>query len=227
MGSSQQSSLLDRKLAPSLPVGRLFFVSVLSALREIMGGMSVEMMPSAREIALANVVVDIEKGAARVGWDHAPSIYALVPTALLLSDPNLPADIAEQLRAGWDGNDEHLSAIIQEDLADDDIEQVLAHLAWPETVPGAAITVERIVVPPEVEDEAPEDPEEALAFVANHPLRTDVRLAVGVLRSGESWCALRTRAFDSDDKVGQGSALVPALVDALRASLEPVTGEEA
>ena len=92
---------------------------------------------------------------------------------------------------------------------------------------GCAITVERIVVPPEVEDEAPEDPEEALAFVANHPLRTDVRLAVGVMRSGESWCALRTRAFDSDDKVGQGSALVPALVDALRASLEPVTGEEA
>ena len=86
-------------------MGRLFFVSVLSALREIMGGMSVEMMPSAREIALANVVVDIEKGAARVGWDHAPSIYALVPTALLLSDPNLPADIAEQLRAGWDGSE--------------------------------------------------------------------------------------------------------------------------
>ena len=174
--------------------------------------MTVEMMPSAREIALANVVVDIEKGAARVGWDHAPSIYALVPTAMLLADPNLPADIAEQLRTGWDGTEDHLSAIIQEDLADDDIEQVLAHLAWPETVPGAALTVERIVVPP---------------FVANHPLRTDVRLAVGVMRTGESWCALRTRAFDSDDKVGQGSALVPALVDALRASLEPVTDEQA
>ena len=162
--------------------------------------MTVEMMPSAREIALANVVVDIEKGAARVGWDHAPSIYALVPTAMLLADPNLPADIAEQLRTGWDG---------------------------PETVPGAALTVERIVVPPEVEDEAPEDPDEALAFISNHPLRTDVRLAVGVMRTGESWCALRTRAFDSDDKVGQGSALVPALVDALRASLEPVTDEQA
>ena len=52
------------------------------------------MMPSAREIALANVVVDIEKGAARVGWDHAPSIYALVPTATLLADPILPTDIA-------------------------------------------------------------------------------------------------------------------------------------
>ena len=48
-----------------------------------------------------------------------------------------------------------------------------------------------------------------------------MRLAVGVLRSGESWCALRMRPFDSDDKVGQGSVLVPALVDALRVSLEP------
>ena len=154
--------------------------------------MTVEMMPSARQIALANVVVDIEKGAARVGWDHAPSIYALVPTAMLLADPNLPADIAEQLRGGWDGSEDHLSAII-----------------------------------PEVEDEAPEDPEEALEFISNHPARTDVRLAVGVMRTGESWCALRTRAFDSDDKVGQGSVLVPALVDALRASLEPVTNEQA
>ena len=134
--------------------------------------MTVEMMPSARQIALANVVVDIEKGAARVGWDHAPSIYALVPTAMLLADPNLPADIAEQLRGGWDGSEDHLSAIIQKDLDTDDIEQVLAHLAWPEAVPGAALTVERIVVPPEVEDEAPEDPEEALEFISNHPART-------------------------------------------------------
>ena len=130
--------------------------------------MTVEMMPSARQIALANVVVDIEKGAARVGWDHAPSIYALVPTAMLLADPNLPSDIADQLRSGWDGSEDHLSAIIQEDLDTDDVEQVLAHLAWPEAVPGAAITVERIVVPPEVEDEAPEDPDEAMAFISNH-----------------------------------------------------------
>ena len=33
----QQSSLLNRKLGPSLPAGTLFFVAVLSALREIMG----------------------------------------------------------------------------------------------------------------------------------------------------------------------------------------------
>jgi len=37
MGSSQQSSLFNRKLDPSLPARTFFFVAVLSALREIMG----------------------------------------------------------------------------------------------------------------------------------------------------------------------------------------------
>ena len=178
-------------------------------------------MPTSRQIAIANVVVDIERMASRAGWDHAPSLYALVPTSALLDQPDLPAGIAEQIRAGWDGTPDHLSAIIQEDLEEDDLEEMLAHLAWPAQVAGAALTVERIVVPPEVEEQAPEDPEEALAFISNHPARTDVRLAVGALRTGESWCALRTRAFDADDKVGQGSALVPNLVDALLVSLQP------
>lgn len=178
-------------------------------------------MPSTRQIALANVVVDIERSAARIGWDHAPSLYALVHTSQLLTQPDLPEDIAQQIRKGWDGSEEHLSAVIQEDLREEDLEEVLGHLGWPEQVAGAAITVERLVVPPEVEDQAPEDPEEAIQFISNHPSRADVRLAVGALRTGESWCALRTKAFDSDDKVGQGTHLVPNLVDALLASLEP------
>ncbi len=176
-------------------------------------------MPTARQIALANVIVDIERSAARVGWDHAPSLYALVPTADLVAQPDIPTDIAEQLKTGWDGSPDHLSAIVQEDLPEDDLEELLGHLGWPPEVAGAAITVERVIVPPEVEEQAPEDPEEALQFISNHPSRTDVRLAVGALRTGESWCAVRTRAFDSDDKVGQGSALVPNLVDAIMASL--------
>ncbi len=181
-------------------------------------------MPSARQIALANVVVDIERSAARIGWDHAPSLYALVHTSQLLAQSDLPEDIAQQIRKGWDGSEEHLSAVIQEDLREDDLEEVLGHLGWPEQVAGAAITVERLVVPPEVEDQAPEDPEEAIQFISNHPSRADVRLAVGALRTGESWCALRTKAFDSDDKVGQGTNLVPNLVEALLASLEPDVG---
>lgn len=178
-------------------------------------------MPTSRQIALATIVVDIERMASKAGWDHAPSLYALVPTEQLLGQADLPEEIAQQIRADWDGTPDHLSAIIQEDLPQDDLEEVLGHLAWPAQVAGAALTVERIVVPPEVEALAPQDPEEAIAFISSHPSRTEVRLAVGVLRSGESWCALRTRTFDFDDKVGQGSNLVPNLVEALRMSLEP------
>ncbi len=179
-------------------------------------------MPTAPQIALANVVVDIEKAAAHAGWDHAPSLYALVPTQRLLEQPDIPADIADALRQGWDGSAHHLSAVIQEDLPEDDLEELLGHLAWPEQVAGAAITVERVIVPPEVEAEAPEDPEAAVEFISAHPQREEVRLAVGVLRTGERWSAIRARSFDSDDKVGQGSALVPNLTDALAASFAPV-----
>jgi len=171
--------------------------------------------------ALATVVRDIERAASRAGWDHAPSLYALVPTHQLVEQPGVPDDVAAQLRSGWDGTPWHLSAVIQEDLPDDELEDLLGHLAWPDAVAGAALTVERIIVPPEVEAQAPDDPEEALAFISSHPSRTDVRLAAGALRSGETWTAVRTRAFDADDQVGQGEALVPALTQALLASFAP------
>ena len=178
-----------------------------------------ELTPTADQIALAHVVLDIEKAASLVGWDHAPSLYALVRTATLLEQPELPDDLKDALRSEWDGTDAHLSAIVQEDFQGGDLEEMLAHLAWPESVVGAALSVERVIVPPEVEAEAPSDPDEALAFISNHPRATDVRIAAGALRGGETWSALRARTFDSDDKVGQGSQLVPGLTDALLASL--------
>ncbi|MCD4556780.1 PPA1309 family protein [Schaalia sp. lx-100] len=182
---------------------------------------STEFMPTRQQIALANVVVDIEKTAARAGWDHAPSLYALVPTQDLLERSDLPVDVKKQLKHGWDGSAEHLSAIIQDDLYENDLEDILGHLAWPEEVAGAAVSVERVVVPPQVEEEAPTDPELALQFIQNHPARTDVRLVAGVLRTGQSWSAVRSRSHDSDDKVGQGSALAPSLTEALLASFAP------
>ena len=118
----------------------------------------VELTPTARQIALAHVVIDIEKAASVVGWDHAPSLYALVHTAMLLEQPDLPDELKDALRKEWDGTDEHLSAIIQEDFQGDDLEEMLAHLAWPPSVVGAALIVERVIVPPEVEAQAPADP---------------------------------------------------------------------
>lgn len=185
-----------------------------------------DLMPTANQVALANVVVDIEKTASRIGWDAPSALYALVPTAQLLAQPDLPADVADSLRQGWDGSDAHLSAIAQDDLPhSDELTSILESLAWPDQVAGAALTTEIVTVPPEVEAAAPADEDEALEFIATHPSRTEVRLAVGVLRTGESWCALRARTFDSDDKVGQGSQLVPEIVQALAASFDPEEAE--
>jgi len=118
-------------------------------------------------------------------------------------------------------DDQHLTSVEQEGLpAADDLEALLGGLTWPPTVDGAAVTVERVVLPPGAEDDLPDDPEAALAALLAHPQRQDVRLAVAVLRDGPSWCAVRTRANDSDDAVGLGPDLVPGLVDAVRATLE-------
>src|SRR5665647_335866 len=83
---------------------------------------------------------------------------------------------------------------------------------------GAAVVVERVVLPPAAEEAMPVDPDEALAYLMAHPDRQDVRMAVGVLRSGESWCAVRTRANDADDAVAGGRDLVPGLVEAVTAT---------
>ena len=102
-----------------------------------------------------------------------------------------------------------------------DLEDLLAQLAWPAEVDGAALSVERSVLPPQAEQAASaiNDDDERLAFLANHPEREDVRMVVGVLRGGESWCALRMRSHDEATQVVQGSDLVPGLVAALKATL--------
>lgn len=178
------------------------------------GTFSPQLSPAAA--ALRRVVTEIEVGTAKVGWDRPPALYALVPTTELLDSPEIPADVESSLRAEWDGLPTHLSAVLQDDVTEDSLEQTLPRLAWPPKVVGAALSVERIIVPPEVEDEAPEDPDEAASFVAAHPARTDIRVVVGVNRDGDSWCEVRTRTFDHRDHVGSGENLVPALVEGLR-----------
>ncbi len=81
--------------------------------------------------------------------------------------------------------------------------------------------MERVVLPPEAEEDIPEDEAEAASFAANHPKREDVRMVVGVLRDGARHSALRLRRHDSDDEVLAGPDLVPALSEALAATFEP------
>lgn len=184
-----------------------------------MGTMSASTPPSSRRTALITVVREIERTASAQGWDQPPQLYALVTTRELLRTRGVPDEVARRLEGSWDGSDEQLSAVVQQMAPAQDLEGELRRLAWPPTVAGAALTVERVIVPPAVEEQAPDDPEEALEFFAHHPAHAEVRLTVGALRGGEAWCALRSRDFDEDDRVGAGADLAPSLVEALRDSL--------
>ena len=164
-------------------------------------------------------MAETEVHVAAFGWDQPVRVFALARTAeALRTDPDLAefldASAVEEARTDPD----LLTVVEQEGLpAAADLEHLLAQLAWPESVHGAAISVERLVLPPAAQEEADAitDATERLAFLQARPDREDIRMVVGVLRSGESWCALRSRAHDDDASVYQGEQLVPGLVEAL------------
>ncbi len=166
---------------------------------------------------LSVAALDTERHVAGAGWDQPQRLFALVRTAALLKrEP--------QLRAGMSGSDlvpGALTAIEQEGLHQStNLESVLGRVAWPDGVDGCAFAVERIVVPPDAERDLPDDPDAAVAALADHPARRDVRLLVAVLRDGTSVCLLRQREHDADDAVATGPDLAPGVVAALKATFE-------
>lgn len=160
---------------------------------------------------METVAAETERYVARAGWDQPMRLFALVDgPELAAAAPDLPAaDLAPGA----------LSAVEQEDLpGGSDAERLLARIAWPASVVGAALSVERLVVPPEAERGLPDDPDAALEALAAHPARQDVRLLVAVHRDGRTVCLLRQRAHDADNLVGSGPNLAPGLTEALLAT---------
>ncbi len=157
---------------------------------------------------------DTERHVAAAGWDQPPRLFAIARNeGLLAREPGLAAQLGAATPDG-------LSTIEQEGLAPtSQMESLLGRLAWPPEVDGAAIAIERIVVPPEAENDLPNDPIRAADALAAHPDRQDVRLLVAVLRDGDAVCLLRQRTNDSDDRVAMGKDIAPGLVEALRATL--------
>ncbi len=164
---------------------------------------------------LPRLVREIENHVAGAGWDQGARLFALVPTAELLArEPGLAALLGAAV-------DDALTPVEQEELPDHaSIEELLGGLAWPADVAGAALVVERVVLPPEAEADLPDDEGAALAVLADHPLRQDVRLAVATLRDGTRSAAMRFRLHDDPVQVLVGPDLVPGLADALAATLE-------
>lgn len=168
--------------------------------------------------ALAAAVLEIEAHIATGGWDQPARLYALVHTGQLVeAEPALAAAM------GLDDASEQgsLTSIEQDQLRPDQpLEQMLETIVWPEGVAGCAAVVERLVLPPDVDEQIPDDPAEAEEFAREHPDRQEVRIVAGATRAGSTYCALRLRAHDDDQSVVGGADLVPGLLALLGATLE-------
>lgn len=161
---------------------------------------------------LARAVVEIERHVADAGWDQPPRLYALAPTDELLDrEPALAAQV-ESADAG------ELTPV-EQGLPDQTLDDVLATIAWPPTVVGCALAVERVVLPPGAEDGMPTFPGDAARWAAAHPDRSEVRIVVGVLRDGARTSVLRVRGHDDDGDLLRDPELAPELTEALAATL--------
>jgi hypothetical protein len=161
---------------------------------------------------LATAVLEIERHAAEAGWDQPARLFALVETARLAErEPQLAGTLG----------DAPLTPIEQEGLTvGRPLEDQLTSITWPETVHGCAALVERVVLPPEVEAQLPDEPGRAAAYASEHPDRQEVRIVAAATRTGASYCALRLRAHDDDESVLTGDDLVPGLLELVRGTLE-------
>ena len=168
--------------------------------------------------ALAAAVLEIESHIAEGGWDQPARLYALVDTAQLVErEPRLAAAM------GLDSpsEDGSLTAVEQDQLDPQQLlEDALEHIVWPTGVTGCAAVVERLVLPPDADDQLPDDPASAQEFAREHPDRQEVRIVAGATRHGATYCALRLRAHDDDQSVVGGVDLVPQLLRLLGATLD-------
>lgn len=176
--------------------------------------------------ALASAVLEIEAHVGSEGWDQPARLYALVDTArFIAAEPQMAA--AMNLEAPT--VEGALTAVEQEQYGPENpIEGVLETIVWPPSVDGCAVVVERLVLPPEVDDQIPADPVEAAEFAKTHPLRQEVRMVAGATRSGSTYCALRLKSHDDELAVVDGTDLVPGLVELVLNTLnDGAEGQEA
>jgi len=168
--------------------------------------------------ALASAVLEIEAHVADNGWDQPSRLFALVATAdLVRQEPEL----AEAMGLDHASAEGSLTPVEQDQLTPGGLlEDALGLITWPPSVVGCAAMVERWVLPPDAEDDVPDDYTEASAFAREHPDRQVVRIVAGVTRAGATYAALRLRAHDDAQSVVGGIDLVPGLTALLGSTLD-------
>jgi len=101
---------------------------------------------------LTRAVLEIDAYASGLGWDQPARLFALVDTAHLRAHE--PA-LADQLEL--DDTAGGLTPVEQEALpAGTALDEFLATIAWPQSIAGCALTVERLMLPPSAEATLPE-----------------------------------------------------------------------
>jgi hypothetical protein len=158
---------------------------------------------------LASVVLEVERHVAEAGWDQPSKVYALADTAdLLTREPSLAPHIGNAPPGS-------LTPVEQEPLPVGRLDEVLSGIGWPPEVLGCVLVTELVVLPPSAEMEAPYDEREIEMWATRHPERQDVRLAVGVTRTGTHASCLRRRG---DEEIVVDPDLADNLVDGLFAT---------
>ena len=183
---------------------------------------------------LLAAALDIERHVASQGWDQPTLLFALVPTDhIRTAQPELAAQL------GVVDGGPVLTTFEQPAPPDDeDLDVFLARIEWPEEIAGAALVVERIVLPPEAEAAVADRPD-AATVAREHPAAQDMRIVVAVTKDGQQMSVLRLRGApgtggapddadgsprtdgspdESDDSVLTGTDLVPGLAEALLAT---------
>ncbi|MGB3696060.1 MAG: PPA1309 family protein [Gordonia sp. (in: high G+C Gram-positive bacteria)] len=176
---------------------------------------------SGSQADLGNALAQCLTYAADLPWGSQPTLFALVPTAVLAAQaPGLvdPDD------------DSALSPVVQE-TDTDDLEQLLTTVSWPPQVVGCALVTEITLLPPDAEADldAALEPlladadaaDEAARRAAHaHPDRRTARLAAGVLRNGKRVALLALREGDAQAADLQTHPdLAPNLLDSLAETL--------
>lgn len=168
---------------------------------------------------LLQVAQETEQHVAADGWDQRERVFALVPTAdLVAAEPSLADALAGAGR---------YSSIEQELPEGVELEEYLGRLAWPRSVTGCALAVERLRAAPAAEGQAEGQTADEAGGTASGdglddtaPGTEPVRLLVVATREGERFTLVRFAAHDSDDAVAVGAEVGTDLQAALATTLE-------
>ena len=174
--------------------------------------------PEDRREALVAALVELEHHVADAGWDAPSRLFALVETdTLAAAEPGLARSLG--LRTSADGGAPGALTAIEQDTftPTDDLLADLGGIEWPDEVFGTAVATVRTFLPSSADVDLPEDPAEAAAAVAAHPAAQEIRVVVGVDRSGAQHGVARLRS--RPDELLGGADLVPGLVSALAHTL--------